>query len=74
MPIYATISDTPDLSKYTYVYTILVGGSYGVKLGLFSTTNISYSPNDAIAGRLMKQGFIMVLELSDEHKDQFLTD
>ena len=74
---YATISNIPDLSKYKYVYvestaetTSVTGGTYGTQYGVFgSTSSRSFNPSDVIAGRFMKQGFIRVPKIPDDHKD-----
>lgn len=77
-PKYATISSTPDLSEYKYVYiaetgekTSVTGGTFGGQYGIWGLTESkSFNPTDVIAGKFMKQGFIKVPYITDEHKDK----
>ena len=80
VPRYATISNTPDLSKYKYVYiaqtaerTSVLGGTFGNLYGVYGiTTSESINPSDIIAGSFMKHGFVRVPEITEEHKAQTL--
>lgn len=78
VPKYATISNTPDLSKYRYIYihpttdkTSVSGGVYGGQYGVYgSTSSKSINPADIVAGRFIKQGFTVVPEIDKAHAAQ----
>ena len=80
VPRYATISSTPDLSKFKYVYitqtaekTSVYGGAFSGIYGIYGiTTSESINPSDIIAGSFMKHGFIRVPEITEEQKTQTL--
>lgn len=61
---YAYITPTTELTSST-------GGAYGSAYGIYgSTMTKTINPSDVIAGELIKQGFIVVPEIKDEHVDQ----
>lgn len=78
VPKYATISSTPDLSKYKYLYitdagekTSVTGSTFGSGGYVYGgTTSSSTNPTDIISGRFMKQGYVRIPELSEEKKPQ----
>ena len=78
VPKYATMSGTPSLSKYKYVYitptserTSVTGGTYGNQYGVFgSTSSKSINPADVISGAFIKQGFVRLPEIDEDKKPQ----
>ena len=57
---YAYISPTKELTSST-------GGTYGGQYGIYgSSTTKSVNPSDVIAGMLIKEGYIILSELSNE--------
>ena len=78
VPKYATLSNTPNLSKYKYVYITPTSTSISVKRdthndsqGMHNTlSRKSFTPSDVIAGYFMKQGFIRVPEIREYQKAQ----
>ena len=78
VPQYATITNTPDLSKYKYVYitptlekSSVIGDTYGNQYGVYGTTlSKSINPADVISGVFIKHGFVRIPEMSDATKAQ----
>lgn len=72
VPQYATISGTPDLSKYKYVYihpttdkTSVSGGVYGGQYGVYgNTSSKSVNPSDIVAGKFIKSGYSVVPDIN----------
>lgn len=75
---YATLSNTPDLSKYKYVCAMptnekksFIGATFGQQYGLYGyTTSNSINPAEEIAGRFMLHGFVRLNEIKEEQKPQ----
>ena len=78
VPKHATLSNTPDLSGYRYVYAIptpemtsSAGVTYDERNGIIGTTpSNSVVPSNVIAGCFMKHGFIVLPDLVEELKPQ----
>lgn len=78
VPKYATISSTPNLSQYKFVYitptpekTSVTGGTYGNQFGVFgSTSSKSVNPVEMITGAFIKQGFAILPEIDEGKKAQ----